>query len=179
MIYIQYLLKYFTPQIQLCPDWLFKSNWYSWYPRTFHQQVLSKSKQKSETELYLSHLCHIKECMSKININSMQGCTFRLMCSHRELTKDHVLTCVYVKIFRTVTRNAVHKSVWRKKDCGEQENISMFSTCSELTPRAPIPDGRMERIMHYRVGQFQVCVSDFFHLLNLGVCYREKNGKIF
>ena len=23
----------------------------------------------------------------------------------------------------------------------------MFSTCSELTPRAPIPDGRMERIM--------------------------------
>ena len=24
----------------------------------------------------------------------------------------------------------------------------MFSTCSELTPRAPIPDGRMERIMH-------------------------------
>ena len=30
---------------------------------------------------------------------------------------------------------------------GEQENISMFSTCSELTPRALIPDGRMERIM--------------------------------
>ena len=30
---------------------------------------------------------------------------------------------------------------------GEQENISMFSTCSELTPCAPIPDGRMERIM--------------------------------
>ena len=24
----------------------------------------------------------------------------------------------------------------------------MFSTCSELTPRAPIPDGRMERFMH-------------------------------
>ena len=23
----------------------------------------------------------------------------------------------------------------------------MFSTCSELTPRAPIPDGRMERVM--------------------------------
>ena len=30
-----------------------------------------------------------------------------------------------------------------------------------------------------RVGRFHVCVSDFFHLLNLGVCYREKNGKIF
>ena len=25
--------------------------------------------------------------------------------------------------------------------------ISMFSTCSEVTPRAPIPDGRMEQIM--------------------------------
>ena len=30
-----------------------------------------------------------------------------------------------------------------------------------------------------RVGRFQVCVSDFFHLLNLGVCYREKNEKNF
>ena len=34
-------------------------------------------------------------------------------------------------------------------------------------------------IMVIRVGQFQVCVSDFFHLLNFGVCYREKNEKIF
>ena len=40
-----------------------------------------------------------------------QGCIFRLSCSHRELTKDHVLTSVYVKIFTTVTRNAVNKSV--------------------------------------------------------------------
>ena len=46
-----------------------------------------------------------------------QGCIFCLMCSHSELTKDHVLTSVYVKIFRTVTRNAVNKSVWRKKYC--------------------------------------------------------------
>ena len=30
---------------------------------------------------------------------------------------------------------------------GEQENISMFSTWSEFTPRAPILDGRMEQIM--------------------------------
>ena len=40
-----------------------------------------------------------------------QGCIFRLTCSHRELTEDHALTSVYVKIFRTVTRNAVNKSV--------------------------------------------------------------------
>ena len=46
-----------------------------------------------------------------------QGCIFRLTCSHRELTEDHVLTSAYVNIFRTVTRNAVNKSVWRKKDC--------------------------------------------------------------
>ena len=47
----------------------------------------------------------------------MQGCIFRLTCSHPELTEDHVLTSAYVKIFRTVTRNAINKSVWRKKDC--------------------------------------------------------------
>ena len=40
-----------------------------------------------------------------------QGCIFRLTCSYPELTS------AYVKIFRTVTRNAVNKSVWRKKDC--------------------------------------------------------------
>ena len=40
-----------------------------------------------------------------------QGCIFRLTCSHPELTEDHVLTSAYVKFFRTVTRNAVNKSV--------------------------------------------------------------------
>ena len=40
-----------------------------------------------------------------------QGCIFRLTCSYPELTEDHVLTSAYVKIFRTVTRNAVNKSV--------------------------------------------------------------------
>ena len=45
------------------------------------------------------------------------GCIFRLTCSYPELTEDHVLTSVYVKIFRIVTRNAVNKSFWRKKNC--------------------------------------------------------------
>ena len=40
-----------------------------------------------------------------------QGCIFRLTRSHPELTEDHVLTSAYVKIFRTVTRNAVNKTV--------------------------------------------------------------------
>ena len=43
---------------------------------------------------------------------SQQGCIFRLTCSHRELTRDHVLTSAYVKNSRTVTRNAINKSVW-------------------------------------------------------------------
>ena len=107
------------------------------------------------------------------NITDRQaGGIFRLTSSHRELTKDHVLTSPYVNIFRTVTRNAVNKGVWRKKDCSwlplnkhaiiisknrrsavlweserTQEQEKRFPTCSELTPHAPIPDGRMEQIM--------------------------------
>ena len=46
-----------------------------------------------------------------------QGCIFRLTCSYPELTKDHVLTSAYVKIFRTVTKNVVNSSVYRKKKC--------------------------------------------------------------
>ena len=46
-----------------------------------------------------------------------QGCIFRLTCSHPELIEDHVLTSAYVKFFRTVTRNAVNKSVSGKKNC--------------------------------------------------------------
>ena len=47
------------------------------------------------------------------------------------------------------SRTRAHLS-WRTGEhlSGEPENISMFSTCSELTPRAPIPDGRMDRFMH-------------------------------
>ena len=46
-------------------------------------------------------------------------------------------------------RTRAHLS-WRTGEhlSGEPENISMFSMCSEFTPRAPIPDGRMERFMH-------------------------------
>ena len=40
-----------------------------------------------------------------------QGCISCGTCSYPELTEDHVLTNAYVKIFRTVTKNAVIKSV--------------------------------------------------------------------
>ena len=49
-------------------------------------------------------------------ISVIRGAFF-LTRSHSELTKDNVLPSGYVKIFRTVTRNAINKSVWRKKDC--------------------------------------------------------------
>ena len=35
----------------------------------------------------------------------------------------------------------------------------MFSTCSELTPRAPIPDGRIERIMQPVIICICMCIS--------------------
>ena len=47
----------------------------------------------------------------KKTIFLMAGVPFRLTCSHPELTEDHVLTRAHVKIFRTVMRNAVNKSV--------------------------------------------------------------------
>ena len=51
---------------------------------------------------------------------------------------------------------------------GEQENIPMLSTCSELTPRAPIPDGRKIQMVGHRA-KTMLGVKDkrnkgFYHL---------------
>ena len=51
-----------------------------------------------------------------------------------------------------------------------QENISMFSRCSELTPRAPIPDGRMAQIMQpsesrLSIGQYKSTFWLIHHVL--------------
>ena len=54
--------------------------------------------------------CDLWIMMSITTFTNHQGCIFRLTCSYPELTKDHVLTSAYVKIFRTVTRNAVNNS---------------------------------------------------------------------
>ena len=99
----------------------------------------------------------------------IQGCIFRLTCSHRDLTKDHVLTSAYVNFLRTVTRNVVNKSVWRKKDFSwlplnkhamniwlsslgirahlKLKNRKTSSCAPNSPPRAPIPDGRMAQFM--------------------------------
>ena len=61
---------------------------------------------------------HSRLCLQlHLNGDYKQACVFRLMCSHPEMNKDHVLTSACVRIFKTVTRNAVNKSVWRKNDC--------------------------------------------------------------
>ena len=49
--------------------------------------------------------------ISKFFAQYTHWCIFRFTCSQPELTEDHVLTSAYVKSFRTVTRNAVNKSV--------------------------------------------------------------------
>ena len=77
----------------------------------------SRQKQIKQTGKYCCTVCKIIAHIGSRLPSAVQGCIFRLTCSHPELTEDHVLTSVYVKIFRTVTRNAVNKSVWRKKDC--------------------------------------------------------------
>ena len=47
------------------------------------------------------------------------------------------------------TQNDLKPTIIQYNICctGEQENISMFSMCSELTPRAPIPDSRIAQFM--------------------------------
>ena len=50
-------------------------------------------------------------CVCKILTHHHQGCISCSTCSYPELTEDHVLKSAYVKILRTVTRNAVNKSV--------------------------------------------------------------------
>ena len=91
-----------------------------------------------------------------------QGCISCGMCSHPELTKDHVLTSAYVKIFRTVTRNAINVykcneyliKFFENQSAPKLEN--MFSMCSELTPRARIPDTRIPQLMQPCLQQSRV-----------------------
>ena len=59
---------------------------------------------------------HLWEAKEKDIFRKLQGCISCGTCSYPKLTEDHVLTSAYVKIFRTVTRNAVKKSVWMKKN---------------------------------------------------------------
>ena len=59
----------------------------------------------------------IEGTVSNPEFEPAQGCISCGPCSCPELTEDHVLPSAYVEIFRTVTRNAVNKSFWRKKDC--------------------------------------------------------------
>ena len=91
-----------------------------------------------------------KKIIDSINffVGRWQGCIFRLTCSHPELTEDHVLTSAYVKIFRTVTRNAVNKSVWRKKDCSWLPlNKHAMNICLS-SPRISWGTGKHLHVLH-------------------------------
>ena len=76
--------------------------------RQYSFSARTAKKKALQVQIFLTRSLHLL---------CEQGCIFRLMCSYPELTVDHVLTSAYVKIFRTITRNAVNKSVWRKKYC--------------------------------------------------------------
>ena len=75
----------------------------------------------------------------------IQGCIFRLTCSHPELTEDHVLTSVYVKIFRTVMRNAVNKLKEKRLFL-----TSLKQTCNEylikFSENQSVPNGGVQII---------------------------------
>ena len=87
------------------------------YSLYLHRQHTSNHPCTFRTAWLFHNVVHLFLCLFYINCYiSVQGCIFRLTCSPPELTEDHVLTSAYVKIFRTVTRIAVNKSVWRKKD---------------------------------------------------------------
>merc|ERR1712211_76327 len=63
------------------------------------------------TALSLTLLHHIGSDSCCDLCDHIQGCISCGPCSCPELTEDHVLPSAYVEIFRTVTRNAVNKSV--------------------------------------------------------------------
>ncbi len=70
----------------------------------------------SERGQYFSRFLEIRDSCSWLSgVTHPQGYINRGTCSYPELTSCHVLTSAYVIIFWAVARNAVNKSVWRKK----------------------------------------------------------------
>ena len=76
-----------------------------------HKNIHKLQKHKMTHTGEKAHKCY--QCLPCVH----QGCISCGPCSCPELTEDHVLPSAYVKFFRIVTRNAVNKSFWRKKDC--------------------------------------------------------------
>ena len=98
--------------------------WHHWLPsqgippaNLIPLPLLWKTPLMSSPNIQACLLCIVARSFLVTFRRCSQGCIFRLTCSYPELTEDDVLTSAYVKIFRTVTRNALNKSVWRKKYC--------------------------------------------------------------
>ena len=103
----------------------------------------------------------------------MQGCISCETCSYPELTEDHVLTSAYFKIFRIVTRNAVNKSFWRKKDCSwpPLNKYAMNIWLSSLRIRAHL-SWRTEKHLHVLMHQ---CILWYKRNRNIFVTFQSKS----
>ena len=94
----------------------------------------------------------------------LQGCIFRLTCPYFELTEDHVLTSAYVRIFRTVTRNAVNKSVWRKKDYSWIILDFPLQTCNEYLFKFS-ENQSAPKLEIRKTSPFSPCALNLLHVL--------------
>ena len=89
---------------------------------------------------------------------TIQGYIFRLTCSHPEQIEDHVLTSAYVKIFRTVTKNAVNKSVWRKRDCSwlplNKHAMNIWLSSLRIREHLSCRTGKHLHVLHVLISTF-------------------------
>ena len=82
--------------------------------RYFHSMCRSHISKVTQTHCKLQ-FCNAGSLQRIPTFAGIQGYINRGTCSYPELTSCHVLTSAYVIIFWAVARNAVNKSVWRKK----------------------------------------------------------------
>ena len=96
-------------------------------------------------------VCHLPNQTQQNHLEILRFCTFDLLLrltlqrSQKVALSKSIST--HLHIIQCSTQITYMIQLCVQCSFGEQENISMFSTCSELTPRAPIPDGSMERVM--------------------------------
>ena len=95
---------------------LFPTRWFEDGAELYNSMGIVSFEYDGEREimknlLYAALREDLKFSLSLFRIPCRQGCISCGPCSCPELTEDHVLTSAYVEILRTVTRNAVNKSV--------------------------------------------------------------------
>ena len=116
----------------------------------------SRQKQIKQTGKYCCTVCKIIAHIGSRLPSAVQRCIFRLTCSHPELTEDHVLTSAYVKISRTVKRNAVNKRVWRKKDYSENQSAPKLEN-RKTSPCSPCAPNLLHVLVSRILGYHNLC----------------------